>query len=40
MCSGKLQAKDFYITQMPPMMPWGWRHVPQFPKLCALSLSG
>ena len=22
----KLQAKDFYITQMPRMMPWGWRH--------------
>ena len=24
-CS-KLQAKGFYITQMPRMMPWGWRH--------------
>lgn len=23
---GKLQAKHFYITQMPRMMPWGWRH--------------
>jgi len=22
----KLQAKSFYITQMPRMMPWGWRH--------------
>ncbi len=22
----KLQAKGFYITQMPRMMPWGWRH--------------
>ena len=22
----KLQQKDFYITQMPRMMPWGWRH--------------
>ena len=22
----KLQAKHFYITQMPRMMPWGWRH--------------
>jgi len=22
----KLQAKNFYITQMPRMMPWGWRH--------------
>ena len=22
----KLQAKHFYITQMPQMMPWGWRH--------------
>ncbi len=22
----KLQAHDFYITQMPRMMPWGWRH--------------
>ena len=22
----KLQASDFYITQMPQMMPWGWRH--------------
>ena len=22
----KLQSKDFYITQMPRMMPWGWRH--------------
>ena len=22
----KLVAKDFYITQMPRMMPWGWRH--------------
>lgn len=22
----KLQAKQFYITQMPRMMPWGWRH--------------
>ncbi|HET7186482.1 MAG TPA: VOC family protein [Terriglobales bacterium] len=22
----KLQAKNFYITQMPQMMPWGWRH--------------
>lgn len=22
----KLQARDFYITQMPRMMPWGWRH--------------
>jgi catechol 2,3-dioxygenase-like lactoylglutathione lyase family enzyme len=21
----KLQAKGFYITQMPRMMPWGWR---------------
>ena len=24
-CS-KLQKKGFYITQMPRMMPWGWRH--------------
>ena len=23
---GKLRAKGFYITQMPRMMPWGWRH--------------
>jgi len=22
----KLQAKGFYITKMPRMMPWGWRH--------------
>jgi len=22
----KLRAKGFYITQMPRMMPWGWRH--------------
>jgi len=22
----KLQGKGFYITQMPRMMPWGWRH--------------
>jgi catechol 2,3-dioxygenase-like lactoylglutathione lyase family enzyme len=22
----KLQAKQFYITQLPRMMPWGWRH--------------
>jgi catechol 2,3-dioxygenase-like lactoylglutathione lyase family enzyme len=22
----KLQQKGFYITQMPKMMPWGWRH--------------
>ena len=22
----KLQARGFYITQMPRMMPWGWRH--------------
>lgn len=22
----KLQAKGFYITQMPRMMPWGWQH--------------
>ncbi len=22
----KLQARHFYITQMPQMMPWGWRH--------------
>ena len=22
----KLQSKGFYITQMPRMMPWGWRH--------------
>ena len=22
----KLQAKDFYFTQLPQMMPWGWRH--------------
>ncbi len=22
----KLAAKGFYITQMPRMMPWGWRH--------------
>jgi catechol 2,3-dioxygenase-like lactoylglutathione lyase family enzyme len=22
----KLQKKDFYITQLPRMMPWGWRH--------------
>ena len=22
----KLQQKDFYITQLPRMMPWGWRH--------------
>jgi catechol 2,3-dioxygenase-like lactoylglutathione lyase family enzyme len=21
-----LQRKNFYITQMPRMMPWGWRH--------------
>ena len=24
-CAG-LQKKGFYITQMPRMMPWGWRH--------------
>ena len=24
-CS-KLQKKGFYITQLPRMMPWGWRH--------------
>ena len=22
----RLQTKGFYITQMPRMMPWGWRH--------------
>ena len=22
----KLQARGFYITQTPRMMPWGWRH--------------
>jgi catechol 2,3-dioxygenase-like lactoylglutathione lyase family enzyme len=22
----KLQQKDFYITRLPTMMPWGWRH--------------
>jgi catechol 2,3-dioxygenase-like lactoylglutathione lyase family enzyme len=22
----KLHAKGFYFTQMPQMMPWGWRH--------------
>ena len=22
----KLQQKDFYITQLPRFMPWGWRH--------------
>ena len=22
----KLQQKGFYITQLPRMMPWGWRH--------------
>jgi catechol 2,3-dioxygenase-like lactoylglutathione lyase family enzyme len=22
----KLQQKGFYITKMPRMMPWGWRH--------------
>jgi catechol 2,3-dioxygenase-like lactoylglutathione lyase family enzyme len=22
----KLQQKGFYITRMPTMMPWGWRH--------------
>jgi catechol 2,3-dioxygenase-like lactoylglutathione lyase family enzyme len=22
----KLQANGFYITQLPQMMPWGWRH--------------
>ncbi|MGH9523836.1 MAG: VOC family protein, partial [Terriglobales bacterium] len=22
----RLQHKDFYITQLPRMMPWGWRH--------------
>ena len=22
----KLQSKGFYITQLPRMMPWGWRH--------------
>ncbi len=22
----KLQAKGFYFTQLPQMMPWGWRH--------------
>jgi catechol 2,3-dioxygenase-like lactoylglutathione lyase family enzyme len=22
----KLQTKGFYITQMPRVMPWGWRH--------------
>ena len=22
----KLQAGGFYITQLPQMMPWGWRH--------------
>jgi uncharacterized glyoxalase superfamily protein PhnB len=21
-----LQQKGFYITQLPRMMPWGWRH--------------
>ncbi len=24
-CRG-LQAKGFYITQLPRMMPWGWKH--------------
>ena len=23
---GKLQQKNFYITKLPRMMPWGWRH--------------
>jgi uncharacterized glyoxalase superfamily protein PhnB len=22
----KLQKRGFYITQLPRMMPWGWRH--------------
>lgn len=22
----KLQKQNFYITQLPRMMPWGWRH--------------
>jgi predicted enzyme related to lactoylglutathione lyase len=22
----KLQQKGFYITQLPRLMPWGWRH--------------
>jgi catechol 2,3-dioxygenase-like lactoylglutathione lyase family enzyme len=22
----KLQQKNFYITQLPRLMPWGWRH--------------
>jgi catechol 2,3-dioxygenase-like lactoylglutathione lyase family enzyme len=22
----KLQQKNFYITKLPQMMPWGWRH--------------
>jgi catechol 2,3-dioxygenase-like lactoylglutathione lyase family enzyme len=22
----KLQQKNFYITKLPSMMPWGWRH--------------
>jgi len=22
----KLQQKNFYITKLPRMMPWGWRH--------------
>jgi catechol 2,3-dioxygenase-like lactoylglutathione lyase family enzyme len=22
----RLQKKNFYITQLPRMMPWGWRH--------------
>ena len=22
----KLQQKNFYITELPRMMPWGWRH--------------
>jgi catechol 2,3-dioxygenase-like lactoylglutathione lyase family enzyme len=22
----RLQQKNFYITQLPRMMPWGWRH--------------
>ena len=22
----KLQRKGFYITQLPRLMPWGWRH--------------
>jgi catechol 2,3-dioxygenase-like lactoylglutathione lyase family enzyme len=25
-CCRKLQRRGFYFTQLPSMMPWGWRH--------------